>query len=361
MKNIDYKVIENKHKKLLSLAKEYMISIKDFEHDVNHMNDVVYYTKKLIDELDIEIDPEVCIISAYWHDVGRTKLGLGHEKLSADMLKEIMIQMGYDEILIEKCYKAIENHKWNMTPETNEGLVVKDADKLAFLGLGRWNACLNHNQRLDSIIELLPRLKNDFLYFSESKKMYDEEIVKLLAFLYNNYYNTSIKNIDYVSLEEYKNYLVNVSKSNYDKTLEKKQDRIEKLNKNYGDELLNKIIEDTYEFAKELVDCETIKSDYCEIELEDDKTFDISLGLVGGRFSDKIYVLDGEKYVSNYIIHKIFGDYFSINLACDEIPFNSGDDIYGINCFYRLHIQNFPDNLDEIKEQLFSKKEKVKK
>ena len=36
---------------------------------------------------------------------------------------------------------AIENHKWDMIPKTNEGLVVKDADKLAWIGKGRWETC----------------------------------------------------------------------------------------------------------------------------------------------------------------------------------------------------------------------------
>lgn len=34
----------------------------------------------------------------------------------------------YDYSFIEKCYSAIEKHKWNMLPKTNEGLVVKDKE-----------------------------------------------------------------------------------------------------------------------------------------------------------------------------------------------------------------------------------------
>lgn len=105
---MNYKEIENKNKEIILKAKKYMNSITDHEHDINHMNDVVYYTKELLDVLKIEIDKEACIISAYWHDVGRTKLREGHEKLSAKMLKDEMIEEGYDNILIDKCYKAIE-------------------------------------------------------------------------------------------------------------------------------------------------------------------------------------------------------------------------------------------------------------
>lgn len=104
------------------------------------------------------------------------------------MLKEEMLNGNYDMELIDKCYKAIINHKWNMFPETNEGLVIKDADKLAFLGKRRWIECLNHNYKLDSIIELLPNLKEEILYFDESKKIYDRLIIELVILLYNNIY-----------------------------------------------------------------------------------------------------------------------------------------------------------------------------
>ena len=100
------------------------------------------------------------------------------------MLKEVMEDYKYDDILIDKCYKAIENHKWNMKPETTEGLIVKDADKLAWIGIGRWESCIQNNQRLDTIVELLPKLRNEILYFDESKRIYDEDIIKLIKLLY---------------------------------------------------------------------------------------------------------------------------------------------------------------------------------
>ena len=185
MNNINFTQIEQKYNKLIEKATEYMKNIKDYEHNINHMDDVVSYTKKLLNNINLEINIDVCIISAYWHDVGRIKINEGHEKLSAEMLKEEMKKMKYDENLIDDCYKAIENHKWNMHPRTIEGLLVKDADKLAWLGLGRWNDCLNNHQKLDSIINLLPKLRNEILYFNESKEIYDRDIIRLIKLLYN--------------------------------------------------------------------------------------------------------------------------------------------------------------------------------
>ena len=185
MNNIDFTKIEKKHNILIEIAEEYMKNIKDYEHNINHMNDVVSYTKELLNSLNRDIDIDVCIISAYWHDVGRIKINEGHEKLSAEMLKEEMEKLRYDDRVIDKCYKAIENHKWNMHPKTIEGLLLKDADKLAWIGLGRWKDCLNNHQNLDSIIKLLPNLRNEILYFEESKKIFDRDIIKLIYLLYN--------------------------------------------------------------------------------------------------------------------------------------------------------------------------------
>ena len=118
MNNINFTQIEQKYNKLIGKATEYMKNIKDYEHNINHTRDVVSYTKELLNNINLEINIDVCIISAYWHDVGRIKINEGHEKLSAEMLTEEMKKMKYDENLINECYKAIENHKWNMHPRT---------------------------------------------------------------------------------------------------------------------------------------------------------------------------------------------------------------------------------------------------
>lgn len=190
MKNNDYNEIENKYHELIQKAKEYMKNITDYEHDISHMYDVVNYTKELLNSIELDVDKDVCVISAYWHDVGRIKINEGHEKLSAQMLKKEMINRGYDNKFISKCCLAIENHKWNMQPTTTEGLIVKDADKLAWIGIGRWNSCLKNGQHLNYIIKALPKLKNEILYFNESKNIYDRDIVKLVELLYN--YNLKI-------------------------------------------------------------------------------------------------------------------------------------------------------------------------
>ena len=59
-----YEEIEYRHKKVIDIAKNYMNTIKDNEHDINHMNDVVKYTKELLNIINVNINKEVCMISA---------------------------------------------------------------------------------------------------------------------------------------------------------------------------------------------------------------------------------------------------------------------------------------------------------
>lgn len=181
---MDFDWIEEKHQKLLIKAMDIMKSISDKEHDIIHMNNVLVNTKDILSRIDVSVDREVSIIAAYWHDVGRSVTNKGHEKVSAQMLRDEMTRLNYEEDFIEACYKAIINHRWDMEPLTIEGKVLKDADKLDFLGIERYERCLNGNQKLDAIMEVLPILRNEVLYFSCSKELYDQKIVELLTYFY---------------------------------------------------------------------------------------------------------------------------------------------------------------------------------
>lgn len=182
---IDFELIENKHKKIIDKAKDYMLSINDYEHNIHHAEDVVCFCKQLLTVMDTkDIDCECVIICAYWHDVGRTKCAEGHELISAQMLYKELIDGGYKEDFAKKCFACVEHHRYDMTPSTKEGHILKDGDKLGFLGEGRWRTCIENNYSLDDIVSLMPRLKNELLYFEQSKEIYDKQILKILDMLY---------------------------------------------------------------------------------------------------------------------------------------------------------------------------------
>ena len=157
-----------------------------------------------------------------------------------------------------------------------------------------------------------------------------------------------------VTLDEYKNYLLNNYRYKIDSLPEKARERERLLSKYYPDEFLNKIINDTYEFAIDIFNSETLKYGYCHFEIDDDTTFGIDLNITGGGYSDKLYKDSNERIISEHILETIFGKSFYINVECDEIERECEEDVLSFDYHYYLYMQGFPKNLDEIKDKLFS-------
>lgn len=185
--NINEEEIRAKHKVIIAKGIKLSKQVKDKGHSYEHLTDVIDNMIDIIEGLpdNTKINTEVCIVSAYWHDAGRTMTNNGYEKYSADLLSSELKKEGYDKSFIKACYDAIIHHRWNMMPTTLEGHVLKDADKIALIGVERWKSCINHKHRIDSTLKLLSILRNDILYFDISKKIYDEKVVDLIQLLYN--------------------------------------------------------------------------------------------------------------------------------------------------------------------------------
>lgn len=176
--------IEEKNKILIDKARSLMSEVPDPKHSVSHMEAVVKYTKEILQN-GVEANKEICIISAYWHDVGRKISEEGHAIRSANLLKEEMEQLNYDKEFIEKCYLAIHKHGWNEMPETIEGIIIRDADKIDFVGINRWKECIENNCIFKKILELLPTMRDELLELECSRKIFDREIGKLVTYLHN--------------------------------------------------------------------------------------------------------------------------------------------------------------------------------
>ena len=179
-----FQQIEQKHKILIDKAIEIMKNVQDIKHSLSHVESVVTYTREILERIE-KADKEVCIISAYWHDVGRIEKAEGHAKISAKMLQEEMRKLGYEEELIQKCYLAIYKHGWREEPETLEGIIIRDADKIDFVGIGRWKECIQENCKFSKILELLPTMRKNLLKLDCSKEIFDREIANLVVYLHN--------------------------------------------------------------------------------------------------------------------------------------------------------------------------------
>lgn len=179
-----FEQIEEKNKILIKRAIEIMKQVSDPKHSLSHMESVVQYTKEILENVE-EADKEICLISAYWHDVGRSVQEKGHAKLSADMLQEEMQNLGYDEEIIQKCYLAIYKHSWKEEPATLEGKIIRDADKIDFVGIGRWKQCIETNCKFNKILQLLPTMRKELLELESSKEIFDREIGNLVVYLHD--------------------------------------------------------------------------------------------------------------------------------------------------------------------------------
>ena len=154
-----------------------------------------------------------------------------------------------------------------------------------------------------------------------------------------------------ITIEEYKNSLINVYWYRADNTDLKRKERREYLKNHYTDEYLNKIINDTYEFAKLVLKEDTIKWNYCEFSIDKPLINYIGLGLIGGHFADKLYYYD-EYVISERILEYIFGKTLSVNLKEEEIEFDTEDeDIISFNYYFYLYLQGF-SNVDIVKKEL---------
>ena len=180
----EFERIEKKYEFLINIAKDYMSKVDDIKHSTGHMEAVVKYVKEIL-AYETNADKEVCILGAYWHDVGRITADEGHAKLSAEMLKKELQKQNYDEEFIAKCIKAIEKHSWKETPETLEGIIIRDADKIDFVGVSRWKNCIENNCRFKKLTNLLPTMRKDLLKLECSREIYDREIGILIRYLHN--------------------------------------------------------------------------------------------------------------------------------------------------------------------------------
>lgn len=166
-----------------------------------------------------------------------------------------------------------------------------------------------------------------------------------------------------IGLIDYKNYLINKYSYEIDNNDIKRNNRKQHLIKYYSDEYLEKIINDTYSVIREIFDREN--QEYFNIKLYDyNNVAYVSLNLHGGWFSDRLYIDSNNRIISEYILKHIFGNKICIFVNEEEYRFDSCDpDIVSFNYENFLILQNFPDNMSEIKKNLFDDpkvKQKIK-
>ena len=147
-----------------------------------------------------------------------------------------------------------------------------------------------------------------------------------------------------MTLEEYKNHLINFCRHACDNTEVKIKERKSELESKYSDLFLQKVIDDTNDFINDIMNSDTLKYGYCSFPLEDDTTNYISFNLTGGWFTDILFTDLNGRVISKYLLRREFGNYFDIHVRIDEIPFEE-DDIVSFYHDYSLYMQGFDREL----------------
>jgi len=145
-----------------------------------------------------------------------------------------------------------------------------------------------------------------------------------------------------ISVEKYKKQLINAHWYSIDNN--KLRSRAICLSNTYSDELLEKIISDTYEFAKKILKIDTIFNGYTILEINNPCVNYIGMGLIAGNFADRLFYY--EKYVvSEKILKYIFGKQLVI-----EVKAGMSNPLE--ECTYYLYIHEFNNNVKETKKKL---------
>lgn len=126
-------VIENN---ILKDVKEYVITFLSENlsddltyHSVSHTKDVVRSVNELANEQRFGNDEkEMLNIAAWFHDIGYTKSQEEHEKFSAIMAREYLMELEYDEEKISKIEGCILATKMPQSPANSLEQTLCDAD-----------------------------------------------------------------------------------------------------------------------------------------------------------------------------------------------------------------------------------------
>mgnify|MGYP004463162281 CR=1 FL=1 len=164
-----------------------------------------------------------------------------------------------------------------------------------------------------------------------------------------------------ISLNEYKNYLINTYSWSIDNSEELALKRKKVLEKKYSDEFLSKVISNSYEFARSVLDDENINYGYYKSDVLDDTTSYINLGLHGGWMSDTLYVDSEGRYISTYIIKTIFGRSIMLELRTEEVEREVEDGMFTFDYNYYIYMQGFSKDLGTIGDSITPSKMKLTK
>lgn len=166
---------------------------QDIFHDIAHHARVQMLAHELIhDESLVEINLDVIDIVCWWHDV---------ELVDQEVVEGERVVNVTARYISQKCNKdsevvfdAINFHEFGQSPQSQEGKVLQDADKLEILSLVRWmraqDALATGEIDKKYVLQVAQDVKDNWLpkmlsryHFDFSKKWHEEHEWKILKII----------------------------------------------------------------------------------------------------------------------------------------------------------------------------------
>ncbi|MBU0461726.1 MAG: HD domain-containing protein [Nanoarchaeota archaeon] len=147
------------------LAKEELLDVDNGLFIVHSA--AVKYISLMMAENKEDVDSQVLVVASWLHNIGRAKEGGDHAVISCEAAKELFKNTTSD--FYYKVCDCVLNHRCGNKPETTEGKILRDADKIAFL----------HPTYLDFVKAEFERDKNPqkFDAFIKEKIAYRKELI----------------------------------------------------------------------------------------------------------------------------------------------------------------------------------------
>lgn len=167
----------------ISEAQYYLSRCKDKKHDLGHAERVARDARQIGESLKSN-DLKLLEVCGWWHDVGRLIDTPNHEAISAHMLRCCLDRMGTEEEICERAFKAVVSHGRKMHPATLEGKIIRDADKLEYISVERWQTCIKNGctKRLNSSSLEFGNLSR-LLELEPSRQLYRQRIDNFREYL----------------------------------------------------------------------------------------------------------------------------------------------------------------------------------
>ncbi|MFD3158300.1 HD domain-containing protein [Haloimpatiens sp. FM7330] len=112
-----------KYKKYLNKISLYEVDRKFCKHNIEHFLDVGRIAYIMVLEKKLKYSKEIIYSIALLHDIGRWKQyeeGISHEKASAELAKNILKDVDFNDSEIEIILKAILKHRKEQKAEKDE-------------------------------------------------------------------------------------------------------------------------------------------------------------------------------------------------------------------------------------------------